>query len=88
MCATTAKKTVKLFDVCRSDNKPTVIDEHHDEHGLRKLSLLVFRTRTPPSNDAISDHKTELNLQVLSSLSLAFGLSCPYGGSGMIMNEL
>jgi predicted nuclease of predicted toxin-antitoxin system len=47
------KEDLKHFDVCRSDNKCIVTDEQ-DEHGLRKLSLLVFRTEHP-SNDAISD---------------------------------
>jgi hypothetical protein len=49
--------------------------DEHDEHGLRKVAFLVFRTE-PRSNDAISDHKTELN-------SFVQALGLPHGGSGM-----
>jgi len=37
-----------------------ITDEHNERRGLRKLAFLDFRTE-PRSDDAISDHKTELN---------------------------
>jgi hypothetical protein len=62
------------MSVAQTTSALSLMDEH-DEHGLRKVAFLVFRTE-PRSNDAISDHKTELN-------SFVQALGLPHGGSGM-----